>query len=552
MSSFLSRLAFSIKPSIQKVLTGRSYDGAATAMDATKNTATGPLTNQLNFKIPDATLRSLHQARESRSRHIHWDIGWYKNDAGKGVRVSYADNLADSETLAQRFIGETILGFDMEWKPCYNKGQVHEGIKNNVSLIQLARDGEIGLFHIARHKGSTTSELIAPTLVKIIRNAGVTKAGVNIYGSDATRLRHYTGIEAKGLFELSRLHFQVVNHDTVNNKEAIVSYKAMRGLAKQVEFHLGFPLAKGKVRTSDWTLPLSEAQRKYAAADAYAGLVLYHTMNAKRLQLIPVPPLPSCTEVPDVTAHVVRAVTQKLKQEAVKIARTGKDEMGKGAERGQSDDDAFEVGDDKLAPRPRFRMPPPLLSPQSPELDLPDSDFGPTIQSHLFGKGTTARSRTGSPVRSFGEETSKDPSRANGRASPRDPLQALALPTEQDNIAGRKRKRDLQTAKEANVNKRTQIKTKAAENPAEARRAAAERILDALNSLRRQLVVANPAHKQAAMLPYVSRETFKKIAEEQPSTLPQLCRIPGAVPFMQFCDGHDVDLLSFVKSQIGK
>lgn len=62
--------------------------------------------------------------------------------------------------------------------------------------------------------------------------------------------------------------------------------------AKQVEEHLGLPLGKGRVRTSDWSKPLDEEQKTYAADDAYAGFMLYHCMNAMRVGMDPVPPLP--------------------------------------------------------------------------------------------------------------------------------------------------------------------------------------------------------------------------------------------------------------------
>jgi ribonuclease D len=66
----------------------------------------------------------------------------------------------------------------------------------------------------------------------------------------------------------------------------------MVGLARQVEQHLELPLYKGKVRTSNWSKPLSQEQITYAAGDAYAGLMLYHYLNYKRLQMTPTPPLP--------------------------------------------------------------------------------------------------------------------------------------------------------------------------------------------------------------------------------------------------------------------
>ena len=476
--------------------------------DLANRAASDPLSAVLNFRIPGAKQKELQGYKESRRKTIAWDVEWYKNDAGKGVRVSYADNIADSETLAQRFIGETVIGFDMEWKPKYQKGHVHVGIKNNVSLIQMARDGEVGLFHIARHRGQTTSELFAPTLVKLIRNAGVMKTGVNIYGADASRLRQYTGIEGKGLFELSRLHWVVTEPQAAAGQEDTYKKHSLRGLAKQVEEHLGFPLAKGKVRTSDWTQPLTEAQKKYAAADAYAGLILYHTMNAKRLQLDPVPPLPRCAEMPDATARIVKAESKK------KVA--GQAEQASNAPEviEISDDDEFETGDERPAPKSQFRRPPPLMSSPSPELDLPDSDIGPL------------------PLQPSQE---------------RYPLQELYVPPQVSDEKANKRQREPDTAQSMKAKRaRTSASTR---QPAvgASERFGNDQLLRALKALRRQLVVANPAHQQIGLLKHVSEETMNKIAAAQPKTVPDLCRIPGAVPLMQFCKGHDVDLIAFVR-----
>jgi ribonuclease D len=84
----------------------------------------------------------------------------------------------------------------------------------------------------------------------------------------------------------------------------LVSTKLV-SLAQLVEKHLGLPLYKGEVRTSNWSRPLLESQINYAAGDAYAGFMLYHCMNAKRLDMKPAPPLP-------IHADKYQAMTRKI------------------------------------------------------------------------------------------------------------------------------------------------------------------------------------------------------------------------------------------------
>jgi hypothetical protein len=161
-------------------------------------------------------------------------------------------------------------------------------LQEKIGLIQIATQEKVALFHIGLHPGKTTAEIIAPSLRKIIEDPAIGKIGVAILSADFSRLSRFFGLKPKGAIELSHLHRLVVFGGW---KPELVSTK-MISLANLVEKHLGLPLQKGKVRTSNWSKPLSDAQINYAAGDAYAGLMLYHCMNAKRLRMKPVPPLP--------------------------------------------------------------------------------------------------------------------------------------------------------------------------------------------------------------------------------------------------------------------
>ncbi|KAF9737412.1 hypothetical protein PMIN03_000900 [Paraphaeosphaeria minitans] len=217
-----------------------------------------------------------------------WSYRLYQTPEGKKVQVLYSNNKARSEELAQKFLEEPVVGFDMEW-PCF-PGQ-NPPLQKRIGLIQIASEDKIALIHIGIHAGKTVDDIIAPSLRKLIESSKIAKTGVGILGADFARLRRFFGLKPQGAFELSHLdrlvRFAYIPH-LLNTK--------MISLANLVENHLGLPLAKGPVRTSNWSKPLNDEQKGYAASDAYAGFMLFHCMNAKRLALTPVPSLPIFAE----------------------------------------------------------------------------------------------------------------------------------------------------------------------------------------------------------------------------------------------------------------
>ncbi|KAK8016376.1 hypothetical protein PG993_014565 [Apiospora rasikravindrae] len=214
-----------------------------------------------------------------------WHYYRYSNAQGHNPALIYCRTKEQSQKAAELFLGLSVVGFDMEWPWDAHK---RTGLKNKVALIQLACEGKIALFHIALHQGSTVDDLIAPALRAILESPAISKVGVGVMNADFARLIQFFKLDPKGAFELSHLHNLVhygeEEYDMITTK--------LVGLANQVEEHLGLPLWKGKTRTSDWSKPLNRDQLTYAADDAYAGFMLYHCMNAKRLAMTIVPTLP--------------------------------------------------------------------------------------------------------------------------------------------------------------------------------------------------------------------------------------------------------------------
>ncbi|KAF7523010.1 hypothetical protein G7054_g11944 [Neopestalotiopsis clavispora] len=215
-----------------------------------------------------------------------WTHTLYRGANGEQPKVLYSNTKVRSEEIAKEFLGATVLGFDMEWPwPEKSPGR----LQDKVSLIQIATESKIALFHIALHSGNTVDELFAPSLKKIIDDPNVIKVGVKIQDADFARLRQHMGLQPRGGFELSHLYTLVKFGPSEPDKLRT----NLVALARQVEDILGLPLSKDKsVRTSDWSRPLQHAQMIYAADDAYAGFMLYKCLDARRAQMQPTPPLP--------------------------------------------------------------------------------------------------------------------------------------------------------------------------------------------------------------------------------------------------------------------
>lgn len=251
------------------------------------------------FHIPQAKLRNAMLA-EPTSAASFWHFTLYQGPGGDKdkVKVHYCKNKEVTEKIAQLFLDEEVIGFDIEWKP--NSSPTH-GITKNVSLIQIASEERVLLAHIAQYPNAATSEkeqrvddFVAPSLKRIMESPSISKVGVGIK-ADCTRLRRFLNINSKGLFELSHL-YKLVKFSTGDVKKI---NKMLVSLAQQVQEHLQLPLEKGDVRTGDWSgsQDLNYKQTQYAASDSYAALQLYHVLEAKRRALEPTPPRPAHAEL---------------------------------------------------------------------------------------------------------------------------------------------------------------------------------------------------------------------------------------------------------------
>jgi len=155
---------------------------------------------------------------------------------------------AELTGAVQQLEKETILGFDTETRPAYNKGESYLP-----ALLQLAGKNNVFIFQL-KHL------CLPPALLKILANSNIIKAGVSL-DYDIRELKKRAQFKPAGFVELGKLAKQV----------GIKNY-GLRGLAAVL---LGFRLSK-TAKHSNWAKDtLTPEQIRYAATDAWVGREVY-------------------------------------------------------------------------------------------------------------------------------------------------------------------------------------------------------------------------------------------------------------------------------------
>lgn len=214
-----------------------------------------PPTSSLSYQISPERFQKASESPKD-SPGSFWSHTMYRRIREDGtvanVKVHYCRTKHTMENVCrQYFLDKDILGFDMEWQP---NTLGSSGVRQNVSIIQLASESHIGLFHLSLFP---KDDFVAPSFREIMENPNISKTGVNIR-ADCTRLKKYLDVKTCGIFELSHL-YKVVKYSQGDTSFKL--NKNLVSLATQVKECLRLPLFKGdSVRTSDWTRPLNERQ----------------------------------------------------------------------------------------------------------------------------------------------------------------------------------------------------------------------------------------------------------------------------------------------------
>ncbi|XP_058644644.1 bifunctional 3'-5' exonuclease/ATP-dependent helicase WRN isoform X2 [Onychostoma macrolepis] len=179
-----------------------------------------------------------------------------------GGTVIYSQERHDcsflSEDLRSGLASDSVVGFDLEWPPSFTKGKTKK-----VAVVQLcASEEKCYLFHISSMSG------FPPGLKILLEDENIKKVGVGIEGDKWKLLSDYD-IKLKNIVELS---------DQANKTLKCCEKWSLDGLVKHL---LKKQLFKDKlVRCSHWDdYGLTEDQKRYAATDAYAGLLIYQNLQ---------------------------------------------------------------------------------------------------------------------------------------------------------------------------------------------------------------------------------------------------------------------------------
>ncbi|MBP8960447.1 MAG: 3'-5' exonuclease domain-containing protein 2 [Bacteroidales bacterium] len=149
---------------------------------------------------------------------------------------------------------QKYLGFDTETKPSFKKGK-----RNRVSLLQLAFDNTAILFRI--------NKIGLPSgLLEILSDPDIIKAGVAV-NNDLRILRNVTEFTPAGFVDLQNMA-----------KEYGIESTSLKKLTAII---LGFRISK-RQQVTNWNADvLSDAQKIYAATDAWVCYEIYQKLKEK-------------------------------------------------------------------------------------------------------------------------------------------------------------------------------------------------------------------------------------------------------------------------------
>jgi hypothetical protein len=157
---------------------------------------------------------------------------------------------------------KVILGFDVEWRPSFNKGTKN----NKVSLIQLCTMNSAILIQIMELNH------IPKSLKEVMQSKNIIKVGVGIL-DDLDKLEKDWNLPYRSgaFFDLGAVTRRLLNDSM-----------AKCGLVSLAHKYLDTQMVTKpkKIQMSNWeNVVLTDAQIKYATYDAYIGKFIFHHFN---------------------------------------------------------------------------------------------------------------------------------------------------------------------------------------------------------------------------------------------------------------------------------
>ena len=167
---------------------------------------------------------------------------------GRIVVINSHDKAEEAVKYLSKF---SDLGFDTETRPSFKKGN-----QNSVALIQLATTERCYLFRLNQTGFSSP-------LIRLLSNADIRKIGLSLKDDFITMSRRMK-FSPQGFLDLQKI---VSEHDISD-----ISLQKIYAILFQKK------ISKSQ-RLSNWEAnELTEAQKKYAALDAWACLRIYEKL----------------------------------------------------------------------------------------------------------------------------------------------------------------------------------------------------------------------------------------------------------------------------------
>eukprot|EP00978_Attheya_sp_CCMP212_P046210 scaffold379177_cov49-Attheya_sp.AAC.2 len=160
--------------------------------------------------------------------------------------------------------GETLLGFDTETRPTFQKGEP----RHPPALVQIATSTCVYLFRISQTRS-------LDPLVPLLEAAHMMKTGVAIHNDVKELKSMYRGLlfHPQGFVEIASLTRDVLGYENIGLRALAAIFMKKR-------------VSKG-AQTSNWASPqLSAQQTRYAATDAWVSREIYLRAKTEHEELI--------------------------------------------------------------------------------------------------------------------------------------------------------------------------------------------------------------------------------------------------------------------------
>ena len=180
-------------------------------------------------------------------------IGCYR---GIIVMINHRDDVAEAMKSIMQC---PVCGIDTESVPSFKKGE-----RRAVSLLQIATEKTV--FLIRLNKTGVT-----PDIIRFFESSEICKVGIALE-NDTSQLSKLHPIAPQNMIDLNK-YCPELGFESIGAKK-------LSGLI------LGFRISKSQ-QTSNWeNYELSEAQRRYAATDAWICREIYLKLNNNPIQIL--------------------------------------------------------------------------------------------------------------------------------------------------------------------------------------------------------------------------------------------------------------------------